>query len=152
MNRSAALPASLSKRDRRIIGALVIAVSILALFSSPLGETNPEQSNYTPSARRLLTARNQGHDNGNINAPPRKRLALIRPFSTHDGDGLLESFMLWDTLWPCTSIDKAYDVDLVLSYSRQLDDNDSETEMASAVLWMQSVARYWRRCRMEQKG
>ena len=121
------------QQQRHTIGAFIIAISLLAIFNSPLGETPNDDNNnitvdnnYTPNVRRRSLQ----------SVSKKKKMALIRPFGVHDGDTLLKSFELWDSRWPCTHDDQTYDVDLVLSYSRNFssggggkDDNNDEEKM-----------------------
>ena len=101
------------------MGALTIVVSALTLYSALPGGAKRNEDSYTQGARRSLVE--------GLGTPPhRKKLALVRPFSTHDGEKMLESFTSWDNLLPCNAIDDVYDVDLVLSYSRRFDDGDAE--------------------------
>lgn len=90
-----------------------------------------DHSSANSYARRgLVTTYNHADD-----TIPRKRIALVRPFSTKDAERMLETFRAWDDLIPCTVIDEEYDVDLVLSYSRRLDDDDSRvaSQVVSAI-------------------
>lgn len=116
---------SLSRKQRRLIGACILGLTLFVLFSSLVDRQNDNKPNYTTSRRHLLSSKS---NNAPINIP-KKRLALLRPFGPDDGSELLKSFALWDTRWPCTSTtDKndKYEVDLVLSYSRNLDDEDAK--------------------------
>lgn len=121
MNLSAASLAHLSKRNRWVVEVLAVAVVVFSVHFAHHGRAKHGEDNRTQGVRRSLVTKILDND-----APPRKRIALIRPFSTQDGEKMLNSFASWDDLLPCTAIDEVYDVDLVLSYSRRLDDGDSQ--------------------------
>ena len=71
--------------------------------------------------------------------PSKKRLALVRPFGPHDAHSLVRSFDLWSTYWPCTARNDEYDVDLVLSYSRHVDEEGEGTSSENDVLATHAV-------------
>lgn len=115
---------SLSKEQHRaIIGvSCILGLSLSVVFSSFKSKQH-NGTQYVGSVRRSLFS-----SEGVEWAPhhPKKRLALIRPFSIDDGQKLLESFSLWDDWWPCSAEDNEYDIDLVLSYSRRFNNNEKE--------------------------
>lgn len=50
-----------------------------------------------------------------------------------DVESMLQSFNIWDTRWPCVTDDPDYEVDLILSFSRTLDQNDEARALVDAV-------------------
>lgn len=116
---------SLSKEQRRaIIGvSCILGLSLSAVFSSFKSKQH-NGTQYVGSVRRSLFS-SEGVEWAFYH--PKKRLALIRPFSVgEDAQKLLESFSLWDDWWPCSAEDNEYDIDLVLSYSRRFNNNDKD--------------------------
>ena len=46
---------------------------------------------------------------------------------------MLQSFNIWDTRWPCVADDPDYEVDLILSFSRNLDEDEEAIALVDAV-------------------
>lgn len=142
-------------RLRHYVGAsILISTTLFALFSlynedvtigKPRdGNPNGGFNYYVRNGGRTLLAVDTTEDapastdnadavssSISTNIKSRKRIALLRPFGPRDGDALLHSFDLWDTRWPCSTESALYDVDLVISYSRRLNDEDEYSEIAS---------------------